>query len=614
MLEREEGRFTFSLIDQFIALLAERKLRVVLCTPTASPPDWLCVKYPEMVPVKMDGTTFGTGVRRHTCPTSPAYRRHCERIVRAMAKRYGSHPSVAAWQIDNEIGDPFCYCPLCHRAFQRWLRSEFGIITNFNFKLGQFFLGRTSRSFEEIPLPESNSNPCLHQAYNRFMDHQIRQCWGLQAQWLREEGVQAPITTNVMLTWYGYDHETFFQNLDFVSGDVYPTGTLYEDDRFPGLAFYSAYLRGIKHGDNFGLMELRCAPVGMGRAYPAPGEIKWWTYAFLAGGANFVHFFRLDTCPSGLERGAYGLIPPSGLLPPAFFELKELCAEVDSLLPWLRETKAPTAPVGLLYSQLTHLSFQHRPELDDFKGPYGNGYTLHLARHFRAVVSQNIPADIVHPGDDFQKYRVLILTGLAVLGTALAAKLSAYVEAGGVIILGPWCGLQDENAKQWEVSLPAHLDHVTGANQITTESFDPIKHPIEFVPRPGTGLPRLTISSVTQQMRVDKSTEVLARFKGHPAGEGLPALTLHRFGRGAVYSLAAFFDEESLARLYAPLLKKHKIQPDIAVPPGVHYARRIGKDFDLHFFFNSSSRRRSVQTLRLEPRTCQVVRIPKRDV
>ena len=42
-----------------------------------------------------------------------------ERIVRAMAARYGAHPHVVAWQLDNEFGggQKRCYCDVCRRAF-----------------------------------------------------------------------------------------------------------------------------------------------------------------------------------------------------------------------------------------------------------------------------------------------------------------------------------------------------------------------------------------------------------------------------------------------------------------------------------------------------------------
>ncbi len=592
IIERGEGDIDFSILDEFVRLLAERGINTVLATPTASPPDWLCTKDPEIVPANLDGISYGTATRRHCCPTSPRFREHGERMVRAMARHYAGNQRVIGWQIDNEIGHPTCYCRLCHRAFQLWLQRRFRDIDTFNFSAGQSLFGRTSRRFDEVPLAAAGSNPCLHHLYHLFMDHQVRECYGLQYAWLREEGVRGPITHNAMLTWWGYDHERFFEKLDVVSGDAYPTGLLYRDDDLPGIAFYSAYLRGIKHGLNFGMAETRCGPVVEGGAYPAPGQIKQWAYCFLAGGANFVHFFRLDTCPSGLERGVYGLIPASGAIPSAYPELQQLCAEVKTLLPSLLETSAPIAPVGILYSHPTHLSLQHRAGAsEEFAGPAGNGYTLHLARHFCSLASQNIPADIVQTDDDFRKYRVLIVTALTVLDASLAAKIIDYVESGGVLIVGPQSGLQDENAKLWEIPIPANLVGAIGAKVIVSEVLDPDGHPRYFIPRPRTGLPRLKVSTVADQLHLEPGAELLAVFNGHPARQRLPALSRHRFGTGTAYVLAAFFDADSLAKLYRALLAKHGIGPQFSVPRGIHYLKRVGEKGDLYFFFNSSRKR-----------------------
>ena len=37
-------------------------------------------------------------------------------------------------------------------------------------------------------MPAANSNPCHQQVYGLFMDEQIRACWGLQREWLRQAG------------------------------------------------------------------------------------------------------------------------------------------------------------------------------------------------------------------------------------------------------------------------------------------------------------------------------------------------------------------------------------------------------------------------------------------
>ncbi len=115
-LEPREGEFDFSWLDEVMGQLDDRGIRVILCTPTAVPPLWACERYPELHPVDESGKTIGFGVRRYTCSTSRVYHQLCRDIVTAMAHRYAQHPQVLGWQIDNEVGHPFCFCPRCRRV------------------------------------------------------------------------------------------------------------------------------------------------------------------------------------------------------------------------------------------------------------------------------------------------------------------------------------------------------------------------------------------------------------------------------------------------------------------------------------------------------------------
>ena len=48
-LEPEEGKFDFAWLDKAVALADKYKLKVVMCTSTATPPVWLSRKYPEIL-------------------------------------------------------------------------------------------------------------------------------------------------------------------------------------------------------------------------------------------------------------------------------------------------------------------------------------------------------------------------------------------------------------------------------------------------------------------------------------------------------------------------------------------------------------------------------------
>src|SRR5713226_6689795 len=54
-MEPRAGHFDCDWLDRAIAILAERGLRVILGTPTASPPAWLMAANPDLFRVREDG-------------------------------------------------------------------------------------------------------------------------------------------------------------------------------------------------------------------------------------------------------------------------------------------------------------------------------------------------------------------------------------------------------------------------------------------------------------------------------------------------------------------------------------------------------------------------------
>jgi hypothetical protein len=109
LLEPRPGEYDFAWLDEVIDLLQENGIDVDLATATASPPAWLSQRHPEILPQTEDGTVLWPGARQHWRPTSPVFREHALRLVRALAERYGDHPAIIAWHISNELG--------CHNIY-----------------------------------------------------------------------------------------------------------------------------------------------------------------------------------------------------------------------------------------------------------------------------------------------------------------------------------------------------------------------------------------------------------------------------------------------------------------------------------------------------------------
>ncbi len=95
-LEPNPGEYDFAWLDKAVATLAKAGLKVVMGTPTATPPKWLIDQYPEILPVDPDtGRTRGFGSRRHYDFSSPVYLRESLRITEVLARRSGMNDAVA---------------------------------------------------------------------------------------------------------------------------------------------------------------------------------------------------------------------------------------------------------------------------------------------------------------------------------------------------------------------------------------------------------------------------------------------------------------------------------------------------------------------------------------
>ena len=88
LLEPSEGTFSFDLFDSFLDLCAQKGMKVILGTPTATPPAWLTEKYPEVLNCDITGTPYRHGGRRHYTYNSPVYQKLCSRIVEEMGQRW----------------------------------------------------------------------------------------------------------------------------------------------------------------------------------------------------------------------------------------------------------------------------------------------------------------------------------------------------------------------------------------------------------------------------------------------------------------------------------------------------------------------------------------------
>ncbi len=103
-LEVSDGNYQFGWLDEVMDLLHAGGISVDLANATASPPAWLSLEHPEILPVNFDGIRLEFGGRQAYCAASTVYQKKAAQLTEKLAERYAKHPAVVMWHVNNEYG------------------------------------------------------------------------------------------------------------------------------------------------------------------------------------------------------------------------------------------------------------------------------------------------------------------------------------------------------------------------------------------------------------------------------------------------------------------------------------------------------------------------------
>lgn len=473
-LEPEAGRFDFAWLDEAIGLLTAEGLEVVLGTPTAAPPAWLVREHPDVLPIVADRHPLGFGTRRHYCPNSPPFLEATDRIVTALAAHYGRDERVRVWQIDNEIGGR-CYCEHCRAAFRRWLRERYGTLDELNATWGTAFWSQRYDTWEDIGLPASEPtrdggfsqrapNPGLALDFRRFSSQSYVAYLRRQLDLLRAHAVaDQRITHNLMGFGVGeVDYAALTAGLDFVSWDNYPAG--WPGTTWTHTALAADAMRGFKP-PRVWVMEQQVGPLGWEYVRsPRRGQVRLFTYQAIAHGADTVVFFRWRTARFGTEQHWYGILDADGVVGRRYRDVERLAAELDELA--LLADAVPDAEVAVLHDYDSRFALQIQPA----NAALAHEATVH--RWYAALRRLGVGADVVPAGRDISRYRLVVVPSMPIVDEHVAAQLSAYVEGGGTLVVGPRAGVRDVTGAIPNRRMPSGLVELLGVEVVEIASGD----------------------------------------------------------------------------------------------------------------------------------------------
>ena len=478
-MEPEEDKFDFDWLERNVQLCADQGLKVILCTPSPTPPVWLTQEHPEVCMVDAYGRRMLHGTRQQACWSVQTYRDYVGKIVEELGKRFGNDPRVWGWQLDNELshyGKEPCYCDACQAKFRAWLKNKYGTIEKLNDAWGDAFWSQMYQNFDQIRIPNQRelvaqiNEHAVLDAQRWFAD-EAADYLRFQAGILRKYcGHRQWITSNFMHLFDRVNPALNGKDFEIITWTHYPAhGNLNEGPL--GFRLGSAAEMSFSHDfhrciNGFeGLMELQPGQVNWGdvNPQPYPGAIHLWIMRAFAADAKIVCTYRYREPLFGAEQYHYGLVGTDGVTPTTGGDQYSQAAQEMALLRKNLKSDAPMPAAYAARRAALLYSVESRWNIDNHKQTVRWDTVGHILKQYRALKRLGCPVDVITEDKDFNTYPFLVVPACQLVDEDLVARWKNYAEQGGHLILTCRTGQKDRRGHLWEGPWAAPILDLIGA-------------------------------------------------------------------------------------------------------------------------------------------------------
>ncbi len=575
-LEPTPGNLQLDWMIRAMDVLGKHGLKVIVGTPTATPPRWMVDKHPDMLAVDAQGRRKGFGSRRHYDFSHLPYREEAGRITRILADALSDHPALAGWQTDNEYGchgTTYSYSPAARDGFRVWLKAKYGMIEALNAAWGNVFWSMEYNSFDQIELPNllvCEATPSHELDFRRYTSDQVSAFNKVQYDILKAKRPDLPVIHNFMSRYAEFDHFELGKSIDVASWDSYPIGHLAVSDEPEEIkrkylrqgdpdnaAFHHDLYRTVGHG-RWWIMEQQPGPVNWGHANPdpLPGMARLWAWEAFAHGAEVVSYFRWRQAPFAQEQMHAGLLRPDSEPAPAYDEASQVARELAALQ---LSGVAAKGRIALVYDYESEWAWEIQPQAQGFK--HGN----HVRALYSAFRKHGLDVDVLSPAtSSFEGYDIVAIPALLAWTEALREAVANF---DGHVLIGPRSGSKTEH-----FAIPARLGPDLPQNLLDARvtRVDSLPAGVDVAVK-GGGATRLW------REKVETAAEVVMEDV-----EGVPVL----ISRGKLFYLTASGDRALVQRVADYLIAEADV-PTLSLPAGVRC--RVRGEYRIYVNYSAST-------------------------
>jgi beta-galactosidase len=586
-IEPREGEWNFGWLDKLMDMLHAGGIWVDLATATAAPPPWMALKYPESRPMTRDGIVLYPGSRQGYCPHSSAYREGVARLATKMAERYGTHPGLAMWHINNEYACHVAesFTPAGEAAFRVWLQKRYGTLDVLNHAWGTAFWSQRYGDWAEIFPPRTTPtfvNPTHLLDWKRFSNDALVDLYRIEVDVLRRITPDVPVVTNFMGFFKATDYWTWAPHEDIVSDDCYPDPA--DPDTYIDTAMRYDLMRSLRQSQPWLLMEQSPNAVNWRNRNAAkrPNKMRLWSYQAVSRAANGVMFFQWRMAKAGAEKFHGAMVPHSGEDSRTFREIKQLGAELKKLSGLLDTTNKPDVAMVFDWDNWWVLEQESHPSVDiNMLGQ--------TSAYYRALHRRNIPVDFVPSTaslETLSKYKLVVVPNLYLTRAGVAEVFEKYTAAGGTMVIAPFSGITDENDHVWLGGYPAPFRTLLGIRIDEHEAMTVTNAVITDDEE------RFEVNGWRDSISLRGATPV-ARF-GEDFFADTPAITSNALGAGRAFYVGTLLNPEGMDWLFGRVLDEAGVKPALTAPAGVEMLIREGQGGRYLFALNHNEQPVSV--------------------
>ncbi len=549
LMEPKPGEYHFEWLHEVVDRLAKDDIRVVMCTPTATPPTWFSKAHPEAFVVDENGQSAKRGWRRNHCSCNPAYLAACREITTRIGMEFGKDERVIGWQIDNELDFQYCHCDHCLSEFRLYLEHKYGTIEEVNRRWNLNIFSLHYDSFEDIEFPDhAQHNPHIRLEYLLFQSH-------IQARFIKEQidtlrllvDKNIPIGTDAK-PYNRIDYEKIAEASDIMQFNHYD-----KPSDLPQERFWFDLLRPLKPRPFWNTETSTCWIGGtetFARGLRPWGFCRINTWFPIALGGEATMYWLWRTHKAGHEM-MHGAVMHADARPFHIFEeVQETKREFDKCADFLTAT---TVKAECAYHS-TCLAWNMMETQ-----PIVNGYhyfPVQLKAAYEPLVNSGIRTDVIGAPHGLENYRMLVSPYIMSLDEGdLPARIEKFVRDGGVWVVGPMTDIRDGCGARYTKSPYGMLESLTGAYR-SYEMPDPDGY-VKCAWTDGTA----AATRDWYELFEDDGDAIIKVTDGYPTIVGKAVALRKRVGKGVVYLIGTSLSDADMKRIYSMAAKDAGITP-----------------------------------------------------